>query len=141
MSLVEHCVDIVSSQAKVQKLSPEALCVYIHTVFQSLHELGRDNTAASEEPEEIVTIRQRPLQSIQHRHVVCLECGRPFKLLTNRHLRLHQLTPRAYKLKWGIPLTQPLSAKRLTEKRRQIAKDIGAGKALSDWRAKRYKTI
>ena len=66
-----------------------------------------------------------------------LECGEAFTLLSNRHLALHELTPRTYKQKHGVRMTQALSARALTAKRRKLAKDLGMGKKLATWRAHR----
>jgi predicted transcriptional regulator len=72
--------------------------------------------------------------------VICLESGKPYKLLSNRHLALFGMTPREYKKKWGIPLTTPLSARSLTNRRRKLAKELGMGKQLAAWRAARKKS-
>ena len=71
-----------------------------------------------------------PQSSIQRNQVLCLECGKAFKLLSNRHLALHDLTPRAYKHKHGIRMTQALSARTLSTRRRKLAKELGMGKQL-----------
>jgi predicted transcriptional regulator len=79
-----------------------------------------------------------PEKSIGRHHVICLECNRSYKLLSNRHLALHSLTPRTYKKKHGIPMTQPLSSKELTAKRRKVAQKRDMGRGLAEWRAKKY---
>jgi predicted transcriptional regulator len=47
------------------------------------------------------------------------------------------MTPREYKKKWGIPMTTALSARSLTNRRRKLAKELGMGKQLAQWRAQR----
>jgi hypothetical protein len=42
-----------------------------------------------------------------------------FKQLSNRHLVAHGLDRRSYRVKYGIPRTQPLAARVTTERRRQ----------------------
>jgi len=66
-----------------------------------------------------------PEESIQQNKVICLECGREFKQLTHLHLRTHGLTPREYKKKHGLRLTQPLTARSISERRSQRAREIG----------------
>ena len=86
---------------------------------------------------ELAYLRQHPLESIQRNQVICLESGKAYKLLSNRHLALYGLTPREYKKKWGIPQTTPLSARSLTQRRRKLAKEMGMGSQLAEWRAQR----
>ena len=76
---------------------------------------------------------------LKRTQVICLECGKAFKLLSNRHLALHGLTPREYKQKHGIRMTQALSARTLSARRRKLAKDLGMGKQLAEWREDRKR--
>jgi predicted transcriptional regulator len=62
-------------------------------------------------------------KSITKHAVTCLECGESFKQLSLRHLRSHGLDNRSYRTKYGIPPTQPLSARATTERRRQVAQE------------------
>jgi predicted transcriptional regulator len=62
-------------------------------------------------------------KSITRQTITCLECGQMWKQLTNRHLRTHGLDTRSYRTKYGIPRTQPLTARATTERRRQIVQE------------------
>ena len=46
-------------------------------------------------------LQQDPRRAITDDGVVCLECGRSFRHLTNTHLRTHGLTSGEYKLRFG----------------------------------------
>ena len=105
-SLVEMCAEIVAAQASHTRLSPEEIAESLRKVFQTLQNVQQLGNGS--EFEETVT--RDPQSSIQRNQVICLECGKPFKLLSNRHLALHQLTPRAYKKKHGIRMTQCYSS-------------------------------
>ncbi len=60
-----------------------------------------------------------------HKHTVtCLECGVAFRQLSARHLRTHDLNPRSYRVKYGMPGTQTLSAREVTARRRELAQQI-----------------
>lgn len=132
-SLVEMCAEIVAAQASHTRLSPEEIAESLRKVFQTLQNVQQLGNGS--EFEETVT--RDPQSSIQRNQVICLECGKPFKLLSNRHLALHHLTPRAYKKKHGIRMTQALSARTLSARRRKLAKELGMGKQLAAWRAER----
>ncbi len=132
-SLVEMSAEIVAAQAGHTRLSAEELGESLRQVFRTLQEVQRSGQSAEmEEP-----ISRDPQASIQRNQVLCLECGKSFKLLSNRHLALHSLTPREYKQKHGIRMTQALSARTLSARRRKLAKELGMGKQLAEWRAER----
>jgi predicted transcriptional regulator len=63
-------------------------------------------------------------KSVTKHAVTCLECGQAFKQLSHRHLGTHGLDNRSYRTKYGIPPTQPLSARATTERRRQVVQEI-----------------
>lgn len=132
-SLVEMCAEIVAAQAGHTRLTPDEIGDSLRQVFRTLQDVQR--TGQSIEVEE--SIARDPQTSIQRNQVVCLECGKSFKLLSNRHLALHGLTPREYKQKHGIRMTQALSARTLSQRRRKLAKELGMGKQLAEWRAER----
>ena len=49
-------------------------------------------------------------KSIKKYTIECLVCGAAFKQLSVRHLKEHGLDARSYRVRFGIPRTQPLSA-------------------------------
>src|SRR5687768_7570672 len=105
-SLVEMCAEIVAAQVSHTRLTSEEIGDSLRQVFQTLLEVQR--TGQDIDVEEMTG--RDPQTSIQRHQVICLECGKSFKLLSNRHLALHGLTPREYKQKHGIRMTQALSA-------------------------------
>jgi predicted transcriptional regulator len=52
-----------------------------------------------------------------------LDCGARFKQLSVRHLRQHALDMQSYRAKYGIPRTQPLTAKATTALRKQVVRE------------------
>jgi predicted transcriptional regulator len=120
-------------------MSSEDIVESLRRVFRTLQEVQLLGGVAENE-EGSVTPRD-PQSSIQRNQVLCLECGKAFKLLSNRHLALHDLTPRAYKHKYGIRMTQALSARTLSTRRRKLAKELGMGKQLAEWRAERKQHV
>ncbi|RMD65322.1 transcriptional regulator [Candidatus Parcubacteria bacterium] len=130
-SLVEMASEIIAAQASHSPMSPEEISEGVKKVFEVLQRLqALETRMASSSEGESAALRLNPLESIQRNRVICLECHKDFKLLSNRHLALHGLTSRDYKLKYGIPLRQALSAKTLTQTRRRIAKEKGLGAKL-----------
>lgn len=129
-SLVEMASEIVAAQVRQVPMSHEEISVSVKKVFIMLQQLevleaGIPGTSAGEG-----TGKLTPQDSIQRNRVICLECHKEFKLLSNRHLALHGMNSREYKRKYGLPLRQALSAKSLTLARRKIAKEKGLGEKL-----------
>jgi predicted transcriptional regulator len=138
-SLVEMASEIVAAQASHTSMSPEEISEGVRRVFEVLQSLQAAETGMMSGGESEGPRVVRPQDSIQRNRVICLECNKDFKLLSNRHLALHGLTSRDYKLKYGLPLRQPLSAKSLTQARRKIAKEKGLGAKLVAYRRRRRK--
>jgi predicted transcriptional regulator len=134
-SLVEMCSEIVTAQAGQTRMSSDEIGNSLRQVFQTLQDVQR----SGQNVEIDDTLPRDPQASIQRNQVVCLECGKSFKLLSNRHLALHGLKPREYKLKHGIRMTQALSARTLSARRRKLAKELGMGRQLAEWRAERQQ--
>lgn len=137
-TMVEISAEIASVQARHHQLTLDEISDGLRKVFQTLQELHQDTHGGPDAGLQD-TFSGHPELSIQRHHVVCLECGNTFKLLSNRHLALHDLTPTEYKRKYGIRLTQPLSAHALSAKRCKVAKERGIGKNLAAWRAARKR--
>ena len=137
-SLVEMASEIVAAQARQAPMSHEEISAGVKKVFamlQQLQGLEAGMPGTSSEGEGIWKLT--PQDSIQRNRVICLECHKEFKLLSNRHLALHGMNSREYKRKYGLPMRQALSSKSLTLARRKIAKEKGLGEKLVAHRRKR----
>jgi len=130
--LLELAVDIVHAQASMSKMTGQDIEYALVRVYNTLHKMRLAEEgghsiglldSVSQEP--AVPDAVSPTSSIQEDKVVCMECKSEFRQLTANHLRIHHLTPREYKKKWGFALKQPLSAKMLTKLRSRSAKKRG----------------
>jgi predicted transcriptional regulator len=130
--LLELAVEIVHTQAAMNKMTAEDIEQALVRVYNALQKMR----FAEEQGRSILhaepgfqasgaLIATDPLSSIQEDKVTCMECKAELRQLTANHLRIHHLTPREYKKKWGFPLKQPLSAKMLTKLRSRSAKKRG----------------
>ena len=60
--------------------------------------------------------------------IICLEDGKPLKML-KRYIRTHfNLSPDEYRRKWGLPADYPMTAPNYAKSRSQLAKSIGLGR-------------
>ncbi len=129
VNFIEMTADIVSAYAANNHLPRSEIAELIASVHASLMRISGVATAsiaelpAREKKPPAVPIRK----SVHEDHLVCLEDGKSFKSL-KRHLRTdHDLTPEAYREKWGLPANYPMVAPSYAAKRSELAKMNGLG--------------
>jgi predicted transcriptional regulator len=112
---------VVSSYVKKNQLSPAEMPTLINTVYQSLLTLGQPPEPEPATP--AVPIRR----SVTRDHVVCLECGWRGRIL-RRHIQVrHGLGRDEYRRRWGLPFDHALIAPAYSERRSEMAKQVGLG--------------
>jgi len=115
--------DLVVAQVKVSKLSLEEMYAVLQETHANLMELkSKEDARAGRSKEEKGTIRKAVdwKHSIKKSSITCLVCGAAFKQLSIRHLKDHGLDAHSYRVQYGIPRKQPLSAKNTTAIRKHI---------------------
>lgn len=124
-TLVEMTAEIIQSQMSSKSMSSDEIKVALNDTFQTLKKL-QDTEISGEmvEQEESKPV-MAPERSIQKNKVICLECGESFKMLSPKHLKSHDLTPKEYRKKYGFSMRQPLCAKALSERRSKSGKKRG----------------
>ena len=122
-SLLEMAKDLAIVQIEAHRLSPDDMHTALQHTYASLKALQTQEDSHSsvaiatpETPSKPVNWRK----SITKHTVMCLECGASCKQLSVRHLKEHGLAGRSYRIKHGIPWTQPLSAKETTSRRKEV---------------------
>ena len=138
-SLVEMTTEIIQSQIGSKEMSTDEITGALNKTFQTLKTLQDSETAGQPGPQEENMPVMAPEKSIQRNKVVCLECGQEFKMLSPKHLRTHNLTPKEYRRKHGFSMRQPLCAKSLSERRSKSGKKRGLPENLKKAIAARSK--
>ncbi|ETX00588.1 MAG: hypothetical protein ETSY1_10710 [Candidatus Entotheonella factor] len=129
-TLLEMTKDLVMAQIQSQQVAPEAMAGVLHSTYETLRNLETAESAGGNGHSEGAAERlenQTPVNwkgSISKHSIRCLECGESFKQLSLRHLSTHGLDPRSYRDKYNIPRSQPLSARNVTTRRRELAQQI-----------------
>lgn len=130
----------MSDKEQVLKLATKVVAAYVsHNELQAdalpnlIVAVYRDMLEALEEEKnvnEIQTVPAVPIdQSITDDYIICLEDGQKYKSL-KRHLRTKfELTPKAYREKWGLPADYPMVARNYSKERSRLAKRTGLGKS------------
>jgi predicted transcriptional regulator len=116
---LKAAIEIAKAQASVRNMSEEEITAMIQSLAQNIKTMS-EGEAPFVQNEPAV----EPKKSIREKSVVCLECGKTFKVLTKKHLALHGLTPEEYKAKWGLPKNTSLVAKSLARERRKKMQDM-----------------
>ena len=133
-SVLEMAKDLVMAQIQVGALPLEEMHKELQKTYASLIELKNKEDAGEtiagvsfnekeDAPPESTKVKSIPAnwkQSIKKHVIVCMVCGAEFKQLSVRHLKEHGLDARSYRIKFGIPRTQPLSSKETTAMRKKI---------------------
>ena len=114
---------IVSAHVGTHLSSPEDISILISTVHAAL------KRAHTGEPAKTDMRPAVPIsESLRDDALVCLEDGLEFQSL-KRHLRVkYNLTPDAYREKWGLPRDYPMVAPDYARRRSALAKRSGLGK-------------
>ena len=124
-SVLEMTKDLVSAQIQAGTLAPEEMQEALRRIYQSLQTLkSREESELPVSAAGTAPALADWRKSITRHSITCLECGAHLRQLTGLHLRLHGLDARTYRLKFGIPQSQPLSARTTAALRRRIAAEV-----------------
>ncbi len=125
--------DLAKSYVANNQVSSNQLADLINQLHQTLANLNGTGEEQNREP--AVSIRR----SVKKDQIICLECGKSYKML-KRHLRtFHDLTVDAYRERWKLPIGYPVVAPNYAEQRSKLAKKIGLGRKPGT-KVKRRKT-
>lgn len=131
-TILEMAKDLVMAQIQAGALPPDEMHRELQRTYASLLELkikedaGENGGALTIRGEEVspegeaAPVTSNWKKSIKKYTIECLVCGAAFKQLSVRHLKEHGLDARTYRVRFGIPRTQPLSAKDTTAMRKKI---------------------
>ncbi len=123
--LLELTTDVLAAYVRNNTIEPDALPGLIKSIYQALEQATQDQQEPSETPVPAVAIEK----SVSDDGIICLEDGQSYKSL-KRHLRSqHDMTPKAYREKWGLPADYPMVALNYSKQRSRLAKRTGLGKS------------
>ena len=114
---------IVSAHLSKNQAGMDALPSLIQSVYRSLSTAGEVEPAAAPAQAPAVPIKK----SVFPDYIVCLEDGKKLKML-KRHLKTaYNMTPEAYRERWGLSADYPMVAPNYARQRSRLAKEIGLG--------------
>ena len=134
-TLIAFTSNIVEAYVANNAAELDDVPVLINNVYSALSGLSSGQPAEEERPEPAVSIRA----SVKPDYLVCLEDGKKLKML-KRYLRTnYDMSPEQYRERWNLPSDYPMVAPNYAEKRRELAKKIGLGRAPGQKRGRRKK--
>jgi len=123
-SYIALTADIVSAYVSNNTVPASDIPSLISQVHSALMRVSGGPSDTQPEPlKPAIAVKK----SITPDYLVCLEDGKKFKSL-KRHLRTqYNMTPEAYREKWGLPPDYPMVAPNYAAARSQLAKQMGLG--------------
>ena len=119
---VAAALDIVKAQAGARAMSEEEILSMVKSVVAGIMTMaGNDQCQVNEAAGGPVL---DPKKAVKEASIVCLECGKSFKVITKKHLASHSLSAEEYRTKHGYKKTQALVCKSLIRERRAKMKDM-----------------
>ena len=125
--VLELTAQIVSAHVSNNPVEAESLPGLIQEVFRALSEIG-NGPVTVDKPQPAVAVKK----SVFPDYIICLEDGKKLKML-KRHLKTaYDMTPEAYRERWGLPPDYPMVAPNYASHRSSLAKKIGLGRKPRD---------
>lgn len=125
--VLKLAANITAAYVRGNKLAPEKVISLLQDVHGALLDLSKPVIRPEDRPQPQYSIAD----SVTDEVIYCLEDGQPFKSL-KRHLRTkYNLTPEAYREKWGLPRDYPMVAPAYARERAKIARVSGLGRGKS----------
>jgi predicted transcriptional regulator len=96
----------------------------IRTIYGALASAAAPAAQPAEQLQPSVSIKR----SVTPDAIICLECGRPQKMMKRHLAAAHGLSVDEYRSKWSLPASYPMVAANYAEHRSQLAIKIGLGR-------------
>ena len=121
--LLALTTEIVAAHVSNNTVAVGDLPQLINQIYSSLANIGAAPAGPPARPQPAVSVKK----SVQPDYIVCLEDGKKLKML-KRHLKTaYNMTPEAYRERWGLPADYPMVAPSYARQRSRLAKEIGLG--------------
>ncbi|MCG8357353.1 MAG: MucR family transcriptional regulator [Kiloniellales bacterium] len=121
--LLSLTTNIVAAHVSNNSVAVGDLPQLIRDVHGTLSSVGGGNQPEPERPTPAVPVKK----SVTPDHIICLEDGKPLKML-KRHLKTaYNMTPEEYRERWSLPPNYPMVAPNYARQRSKLAKQIGLG--------------
>ncbi len=110
---------MVQAQAGVKQMTPAEMIAMVKELADGLAKLSSSDAADAAAEEEAEGPAYDPKKAIKQNSIICVECGKSFKILGKKHLATHGLTPNEYREKHGYKKGTALVCKSLAKQRKE----------------------
>ena len=113
-------------------LATENVSAFIREVYETVKNIDETpvepNENSKPEAKDTLTPAVPIDQSVSPDFIICLEDGKPLKMLKRHLMSRYQTVPEQYREKWNLPKNYPMVAPSYAERRAAVARDIGLGR-------------
>ncbi len=121
--IMKQAFEIAKAQAGVRPMAPEEFIAFAKEIAIALRNAVTGSQSLNADKDENISPNEAK-KSIKENSVICLVCGKSFKVLGKRHLADHGMTPNEYREKFGLKKKTPLVCKALVRDRREKMKSM-----------------
>jgi len=121
--LLTLTTEIVAAHVSNNTIALGDLPQLINQIYNSLATMGTAPVAPAARPQAAVSVKK----SVQPDYIVCLEDGKKLKMLKRHLMTAYNMSPEAYRERWGLPADYPMVAPNYARQRSRLAKEIGLG--------------
>ena len=120
---LKEALALTKAQASVRVMKEDEMMQMVTKLASRLQFMTAGEVPVQTSVEERAT-GLNAKKSIKEKTITCLECGKVFKVITKKHLALHELDAVSYREKFGLKKGTPLTCKELQRARRATMKDM-----------------
>lgn len=113
-------LEIVKAQASVRAMSVDEIGTMVQDLVKKLDAISGGVAVETAQPEAAAGPVMDPKKSIKENAIVCLCCGKSFKILTKKHLAEHGLDKKSYLVQFGLKKGTTLACKALVKNRKAV---------------------
>ena len=121
--LLALTTEIVAAHVSNNTVPVGDLPQLINQVYNSLANIGSVPAPPAERPQPAVPVKK----SVHPDFIICLEDGKKLKMLKRNQKTAYNMTPEAYRERWGLTADYPMVAPNYARERSRLAKEIGLG--------------
>ncbi len=118
--LIFAATGLVRDMAQQKPMTADEIVAAVSTIAHGLKSIQQGPPALAAGDANPCPIKgMDPKKAIKESSITCCECGKPFKVITKKHLATHGITPDEYRAKYGYKKGVALCAKSLQRERRK----------------------
>ncbi len=120
----KQALSLVKAQARVRVMQEEEMLNMLQKLTLGISKLCEGENALANLENSDQDSASFLKNAIKERSILCLECGKSFRVITKKHLQKHNITAEEYREKYGYKKNTPLVCKSLQRDRRKKMREM-----------------